>query len=213
MLTTRVANKTPSKLQKLTKLAKIASVAKAAPDEIVRSARAPAPSPSSSRSPDLTHVDGSGAAHMVDVGPKAATARRAVASACVATTCEVVEVVVGARASKGDVLAAARIAGILAAKKTCELIPLCHPVQTTRAAIAFEPNPAKGRIRVTATVEAVDRTGVEMEALMAATVASLTIYDMIKGVDRWASIETVRLEEKSGGKSGPLSRPQGGRGR
>jgi cyclic pyranopterin phosphate synthase len=157
--------------------------------------------------PRLSHLDASGAAHMVDVGAKVATARRAVATAWVKTTHEVVDAVVSARAAKGDVLAAARVAGILAAKKTAELIPLCHPVQTTRAAVSFEPDKVNARIRVTATVEAVDRTGVEMEALLAATVASLTIYDMIKGVDRWASIEGIRLEEKSGGKSGPLSRP------
>ena len=159
------------------------------------------------RDPRLSHLDASGAAHMVDVGAKVATARRAVATAWVKTTREVVDAVVSARALKGDVLAAARIAGILAAKKTSELIPLCHPVQTTRAAVSFEPDTTNGRIRVTATVEAVDRTGVEMEALLAATVASLTIYDMIKGIDRWASIEGIRLEEKSGGKSGPISRP------
>ncbi|MGH7434441.1 MAG: cyclic pyranopterin monophosphate synthase MoaC [Polyangiaceae bacterium] len=162
------------------------------------------------RDPRLSHLDASGAAHMVDVGAKVATARRAVATAWVKTTHEVVDVVVSARAAKGDVLAAARVAGILAAKKTSELIPLCHPVQTTRAAVSFEPDMVNGRIRVTATIEAVDRTGVEMEALVAATVASLTIYDMIKGVDRWASIEGIRLEEKSGGKSGPLSRPRTG---
>lgn len=208
MLSTRVANKTPPKLQKLAKLAK------SAPDEIVGEAPDVClTSQSPPRSPRLTHVDASGAAHMVDVGFKVATARRAVATAWVVTTSEVVAVVVGARAAKGDVLAAARIAGILAAKKTSELIPLCHPVQTTRAAVAFEPDPARGRIRVTATVEALDRTGVEMEALMAATVASLTIYDMIKGVDRWASIEAVRLEEKSGGKSGLVTRPEGARGK
>jgi cyclic pyranopterin phosphate synthase len=185
-------DKTPAKPPELEK----------ASDEVVRAAP----------SPRLTHVDPSGTAHMVDVGAKTATARRAVASAWVVTTREVVEAVVGARAAKGDVLAAARIAGILAAKRTSELIPLCHPVQTTRAAVAFEPDLATARIGVTATVEAVDRTGVEMEALVAATVASLTIYDMIKAVDRWASIEAVRLEEKSGGKSGHLTRPQGGRG-
>ena len=144
---------------------------------------------------------------MVDVGGKDASSRRAVASACVCTTREVVEAVVAGRAAKGDVLGAARVAGILAAKRTPELIPLCHPVQTTRAAVDFQPDPARGRIEVTATVEAVDRTGVEMEALVAATVASLTIYDMIKSADRWASIEAVRLEAKSGGKGGDLSRP------
>ncbi len=156
----------------------------------------------------FSHLTVAGAAHMVDVGGKDASARRAVASACVCTTREVVEAVTGGRAAKGDVLGAARVAGILAAKRTPELIPLCHPVQTTRATIDFETDPARGRIQVTAAVEAMDRTGVEMEALVAATVAALTVYDMIKSVDRWASIEAVRLESKSGGKSGDLSRPR-----
>jgi len=157
----------------------------------------------------FSHLTVAGAAHMVDVGGKDTTSRRAVASAWVCTTREIVEAVTGGRAAKGDVLGAARVAGILAAKRTPELIPLCHPVQTTRATVDFEPDAARGRIRVTATVEAVDRTGVEMEALVAATIASLTVYDMIKSVDRWASIEAVRLESKSGGKGGDLSRPPG----
>jgi cyclic pyranopterin phosphate synthase len=155
----------------------------------------------------FSHLTVAGSAHMVDVGRKDSTSRRAVASACVCTTREVVEAIVTGRVPKGDVLAAARVAGILAAKRTPELIPLCHPVQTTSAAIEFEPDAPRGRIHVTATVEAVDRTGVEMEALVAATVASLTVYDMIKSADRWASIEAVRLEAKSGGKGGELSRP------
>jgi cyclic pyranopterin phosphate synthase len=144
---------------------------------------------------------------MVDVGAKATTARKAVASARVRTTQDVVASVSGARAAKGDVLGAARLAGILAAKRTPELIPLCHPVQTTHAAIDFEMDLASGHIVIRATVEAVDRTGVEMEAMTAAAVASLTVYDMIKSADRWATIETVQLESKSGGKSGALSRP------
>jgi cyclic pyranopterin phosphate synthase len=158
-------------------------------------------------SPPLTHLTSAGEAHMVDVGSKPVTARRAVASACVRTTREVVERVASGAAAKGDVLAAARVAGILASKRTPELIPLCHPVQTTHAAIELETDAAGGEIRVRATVEAVDRTGVEMEAMVAASVASLTVYDMIKGVDRWATIERVRLEEKSGGKSGAVRRP------
>jgi cyclic pyranopterin phosphate synthase len=155
----------------------------------------------------LTHLTAQGEAHMVDVAAKPATARRAVASACLRTTREVVERVEAGSAAKGDVLAAARIAGILASKRTPELVPLCHPVQTTYAAIELETDAPAGEIRVRATVEAVDRTGVEMEAMVAASVASLTVYDMVKGLDRWATIERVRLEEKSGGKSGPVRRP------
>ena len=155
----------------------------------------------------LTHLTPRGEAHMVDVGAKPVTARRAVASACVRTTREVVELVAAGGAAKGDVIAAARIAGILASKRTPELVPLCHPVQTTRAAVDIETDAAGGQILVRATVEAVDRTGVEMEAMVAASVASLTVYDMIKAADRWATIERVRLEEKSGGKSGAVKRP------
>jgi cyclic pyranopterin phosphate synthase len=105
------------------------------------------------------------------------------------------------------VLAVARVAGILAAKRTPELVPLCHPVRTTGAVVELELDAAAGEVRVRATVEAVDRTGVEMEAMVAASIASLTVYDMIKSVDRWATIEGVRLEAKSGGKSGDVTRP------
>jgi cyclic pyranopterin monophosphate synthase len=158
----------------------------------------------------FSHLSAAGAAHMVDVGGKDTTARRAVASARVRTTPEVVGAIVGGHAAKGDVLGAARVAGILAAKRTPELIPLCHPVQTTQASIDFAPDADNGQIRVTATVEALDRTGVEMEALVGAAIASLTIYDMIKSADRWATIEAIQLESKSGGKSGELSRPPDG---
>ncbi|MDP9033198.1 MAG: cyclic pyranopterin monophosphate synthase MoaC [Myxococcota bacterium] len=144
---------------------------------------------------------------MVDVQHKGETARRAVATACLRTTPEVVHAITAGRVAKGDVLAAARIAGLLAAKRTPELIPLCHPVRTTHAAIEFEADAQRGELRVRATVEAVDRTGVEMEAMVATTVASLTLYDMIKSADRWATIEAVRLESKAGGKSGQCSRP------
>jgi cyclic pyranopterin phosphate synthase len=144
---------------------------------------------------------------MVDVGSKPVTFRRAVASASVRTTPEVLRALADSALPKGDVIAAARIAGILAAKRTPELIPLCHPVQTTHAAIDFVSNAPTAELRVRATVEATDRTGVEMEAMMAASVAALTVYDMIKSEDRWASIDSVRLEEKSGGKSGLLIRP------
>jgi cyclic pyranopterin phosphate synthase len=161
----------------------------------------------------FSHLAPAGEARMVDVGEKTAMHRRAVATACVRTTPQVVEAIATGAASKGDVLGASRIAGILASKRTPELIPLCHPVQTTHAAVDFELDRPGGAVRVKATVEAVDRTGVEMEALVAASVAALTVYDMIKSADRWACIETVRLEEKSGGKSGDTTRPRerGGR--
>ncbi|MDP9000296.1 MAG: cyclic pyranopterin monophosphate synthase MoaC [Myxococcota bacterium] len=161
----------------------------------------------------LTHLTPSGDARMVDVGDKSETRRRAVATACLRTTPGVVEAIAKGAVAKGDVLAAARIAGILAAKRTSELVPLCHPVRTTRAAIDFEPDAECGELRVRATVEAIDRTGVEMEAMVAASVASLTVYDMIKSADRWATIEAVRLVSKTGGKSGDVTRPpeRGGR--
>jgi molybdenum cofactor biosynthesis protein MoaC len=155
----------------------------------------------------LTHLTQAGDARMVDVGDKAETARRAVASACVRTTRSVVEAIAAGAVAKGDVLAAARVAGILAAKRTPELVPLCHAVRTTYAAIDFEPDAEHGELRVRATVEAIDRTGVEMEAMVAASVASLTVYDMVKSADRWATIDAVRLDAKSGGKSGDVKRP------
>jgi cyclic pyranopterin monophosphate synthase len=158
--------------------------------------------------PPLSHLTTAGEARMVDIGSKTENARRAVASARVRTTRGVVETVMTGSAPKGDVLAAARIAGISAAKRTAELIPLCHPVRTTRACIDFEADAEHGELRVRATIEAVDRTGVEMEAMMAASVASLTLYDMIKSADRWATIDALRLDMKSGGNSGDLARPR-----
>lgn len=155
----------------------------------------------------LTHVSESGGARMVAVGGKPATARRAVASARVRTTPDVVRAIDDRGVAKGDVLGAARIAGIMAAKRTADLIPLCHPVQTTNATVDFELDAPRGELRVVAIVDAVDRTGVEMEAMVAASIASLTIYDMIKSADRWAAIEEVRLERKAGGKSGDVTRP------
>jgi cyclic pyranopterin phosphate synthase len=158
--------------------------------------------------PFLSHLTPGGAAHMVDVKTKVPAARRAIASACVRTTPAVLEAIASGGVAKGDVLGAARIAGLLAAKRTPELVPLCHPVQTTGASIDFEADAARGELRVRATVEAFDRTGVEMEAMVAAAIASLTIYDMVKSADRWAAIDAVRLEAKSGGKSGDVRRPQ-----
>jgi molybdenum cofactor biosynthesis protein MoaC len=168
-------------------------------DEIVGAARLP----------HLTHLSGAGEARMVDVGAKSATARRAVATACVRTTRSVIEAIGAGGMAKGDVLAVARVAGLLAAKRTPELIPLCHPVQTTGATLEFEPDASRGELLVRATVEAFDRTGVEMEAMVAASVASLTVYDMIKSADRWARIDAVQLASKSGGKSGDVARPVG----
>jgi molybdenum cofactor biosynthesis protein MoaC len=159
----------------------------------------------------LSHLTRSGEARMVDVGDKGETRRRAVASARVRTTPKVVQAIAEGSIAKGDVLAAARVAGILAAKRTPDLVPLCHPVRTTHAAIDFEQDAERGEVRVRATVEAIDRTGVEMEAMIAASVASLTVYDMIKSADRWATIDGLRLESKSGGKSGDVRRaPEGG---
>jgi cyclic pyranopterin phosphate synthase len=156
----------------------------------------------------LTHLTRAGDAHMVDVSEKRETMRRAVATARVHTTREVLIAIGAAELPKGDVLATARIAGILAAKRVPELVPLCHPVRTTRAAVEFEGDPERGELCVRAIVEAVDRTGVELEAMTAAAVAALTVYDMIKSADRWATIDAVRLEGKSGGKSGDLARPR-----
>jgi len=155
----------------------------------------------------LTHLTRAGEAHMVDVSDKRETMRRAVATASVRTTREVIAAIAAGTVPKGDVLAAARIAGILAVKRTPELVPLCHPVRTTRAAVEFESDAEGGRLHVRAIVEAVDRTGVEMEAMVAASIASLTVYDMIKAVDRWAAIDALQLEAKSGGTSGHVTRP------
>jgi molybdenum cofactor biosynthesis protein MoaC len=157
---------------------------------------------SPSPTPALTHLTSVGEAHIVDAATKPETQRRAVASACVRTTREVIQAVASATMPKGDVLAVARVAGILAAKGTPGLLPLCPAVRTTSASVDFEALPERGELHVRAAVEAVDRTGVEMEAMVAASVAALTVYDMIKSADRWATIEQVRLEEKRGGKSG-----------
>jgi cyclic pyranopterin phosphate synthase len=150
----------------------------------------------------LTHLDSAGAAHMVDVSAKNATERQAVAEAVIILSAEAYEAAIGGTGPKGDVLAAARIAGIMAAKKTSELIPLCHPIAITKAGVDFEPLAERHALRILATVKTLAQTGVEMEALTAASVAALTVYDMIKAVDRSAVIEGVRLVSKSGGKSG-----------
>jgi cyclic pyranopterin phosphate synthase len=150
----------------------------------------------------LTHIDETGAARMVDVGDKAVTQRTAVAEGRIVMRPETLDLILSGSAKKGDVLGVARIAGIMAAKKTHELIPLCHPLLITKASVELEPDHALPGIRVTATVRVGGQTGVEMEALTAAAVACLTIYDMAKAADRAMRIEGVRLVEKSGGKSG-----------
>jgi len=152
----------------------------------------------------LTHVDDKGAARMVDVGAKPATRRRAVAKGMVRMAPETVEMIVQGRVPKGDALAVARVAGIMAAKRTPELVPLCHPLPIS--SIMVDLTAAPGGVAVEAEVTTTASTGVEMEALTAVTVAGLALYDMIKAVDRSAEITDVRLVEKSGGKSGDYRR-------
>src|SRR5438270_7494144 len=152
--------------------------------------------------PDLTHLDEAGRARMVDVGDKPATDRRAVARAVVRLSRGTAAAVAAGDAPKGDVLGVARIAGIQAAKRTSELIPLCHPLPLTFVGVDAVVDRDEGRIVLTAEARTTGQTGVEMEALTAASVAALTVYDMVKGIERGAAIESVRLLEKSGGKSG-----------
>jgi cyclic pyranopterin monophosphate synthase len=155
---------------------------------------------------DLTHLDSSGRARMVDVGAKAVTERRAVAQALVRVTPETAAAVSAGDTSKGDVIGVARIAGIQAAKRTSELIPLCHPLPLSFAGVDAEIDESSGRITLIAEARTTGQTGVEMEALTAASVAALTVYDMVKGIERGAQIESVMLLEKSGGKSGEWRR-------
>jgi cyclic pyranopterin phosphate synthase len=150
----------------------------------------------------LTHLDDKGAARMVDVTDKAATQRTARAEGFVAMAPATLALVTQGEAKKGDVLAVARIAGIMAAKKTHELIPLCHPLAITKVAMELEPSEAPPGVRVTAEVKVAGPTGVEMEALTAVSVACLTIYDMLKAADKAMRIDGVRLLEKTGGRSG-----------
>lgn len=161
--------------------------------------------------PTLTHLDARGRASMVDVGGKPATVRAAIAEATVRLDPAVRAQLLAGSLPKGEALAVARIAGIQAAKETSRLIPLCHPLPLSRAAVDFEPVGDDG-VRVVAECRTVGPTGVEMEALCAASIAALTIYDMVKGLCRGASIETVRLLHKSGGKSGVWERPAAGGG-
>jgi cyclic pyranopterin phosphate synthase len=155
----------------------------------------------------LTHLDDSGAAHMVDVSDKAVTQREASAEAIIVLSPEAFEAAKSGNAPKGDVIATARIAGIMAAKKTPEFIPLCHPLALSKADIEFEWLEDRSAVRIVATIKCTGQTGVEMEALTAASVAALTIYDMVKAIDKNAVIEMVRLLAKSGGKSGVFAAP------
>ena len=150
----------------------------------------------------LTHLDAQGNAHMVDVSEKDVTSRTATARATVEMQPETLALILEGKAKKGDVIATARIAGIMAAKKTHELIPLCHPLMVSKVTVDFEAHPASSTIEVTAMVKVEGKTGVEMEALTACSVACLTLYDMCKAVDRGMKITNMRLVEKAGGKSG-----------
>jgi len=155
--------------------------------------------------PILTHVDAHGAARMVDVSDKDPTVRSAVATGMLRTTAEVIELLRSDGLPKGDALATARIAGIMATKRTADLIPLCHPIAITGVTVDLSPGPDS--VQITATVRTTDRTGVEMEALTAVAVAGLTLHDMIKAVDPAAVLDGVRVERKQGGKTGDWLRP------
>lgn len=157
---------------------------------------------------ELTHFDAEGASRMVDVGEKPVTVRMARASGQVRMAAETWERIRTGPTAKGDVLEVARLAGIMAAKKTAELIPLCHPLPLDSVEIAFEL-PAPGAVGIVATVRCTGRTGVEMEALVAVSAAALTIYDMVKAIDKDLVIGEIRLEEKSGGRSGHYVRGDG----
>lgn len=160
---------------------------------------------------DLTHFDEAGRAHMVDVGEKAETTREAVATGQVRMRAETLHRIREGSLTKGDVLAVAQVAGVMAAKQTPQIIPMCHTILLTGVDIAFELAEADGagRVGIQATVRTVGKTGAEMEALTAVSATALTIYDMCKAIDRGMVIEQVRLERKSGGKSGDFTREPG----
>jgi cyclic pyranopterin phosphate synthase len=150
----------------------------------------------------LTHLDKAGAANMVDVSAKAVTERVAVAEGSVVMAPKTLDAILAGDAKKGDVIGTARIAGIMGAKRTHELIPLCHPIGLSKVAVEIEPDPSLPGLRVRATTKVADKTGVEMEALTAVSVACLTVYDMAKAIDRGMRITDIRLLEKRGGRSG-----------
>jgi cyclic pyranopterin monophosphate synthase len=156
---------------------------------------------------DFTHFDEHGQAHMVDVSEKAITVREAVAKACITMQPDTLAMILDEDMSKGDVFGVARIAGIMAAKRTSELIPLCHPLALTAIDITFQPLSDQAAVEISAIVKITGKTGVEMEALTAVSVSALTIYDMCKAVDRAMVISDIRLIKKSGGKSGTFEAP------
>ena len=152
--------------------------------------------------PALTHFDDRGQAHMVDVSGKAVTERVAMAAGAVRMAAETLALITEGRAKKGDVLSVARLAGIMAAKRTADLIPLCHPLPITKVALELTQDPGLPGIRIEATVKTTGQTGVEMEALTAVSVAALTVYDMVKAADKAMVIDNIRVILKDGGKSG-----------
>ena len=154
--------------------------------------------------PKLNHFNDQGQAHMVDVSSKKITSRIAVAKASIIMNSDTLEIIMNGSAKKGDVLGIARTAGIMAAKKTSELIPLCHPLPTTNVNIDLNIEPSKNSVEIAATVKTTGQTGVEMEALTAANITALTIYDMVKAVDKTMKISDIRVTLKDGGKSGRL---------
>lgn len=160
----------------------------------------------SETSPKLTHIAQNGEAHMVDVGAKAETVRKATAEGVVRMKPETLTLIQEGNAKKGDVIATARLAGIMGAKQTASLIPLCHPLMLSKIAVDIAVDPALPGLHVVATASLTGKTGVEMEALTAVTIACLTIYDMAKAADREMEIGEIRLVEKSGGKSGDFKR-------
>ena len=159
---------------------------------------------------DFTHFNRRGEARVVDVGDKTATRRIAVAGGRIVMRRDTLERIRAGEQAKGDVLGVARVAGIMAAKRTSELVPLCHPIALTKVEVAFDFEEEPAAVTCRATAETTDRTGVEMEALTAVQVALLTVYDMCKSADRGMTIDTVRLLEKSGGKSGDWRHPDAG---
>ena len=153
----------------------------------------------------LTHFDAAGNATMVDVSAKPATDRTATARARVVMQPETLATIMAGTAKKGDVLGVARLAGIMGAKRTADLIPLCHPLPITAVTLDLTPNPAANAVEISATVRTTGQTGVEMEALTAASIAALTVYDMVKAIDRSMRIEDLRVTHKAGGKSGEFA--------
>jgi cyclic pyranopterin phosphate synthase len=151
---------------------------------------------------DLTHFDAKGDAHMVDVSDKDVTSRTATARGSVIMAADTLTLITEGRAKKGDVLAVARLAGIMAAKKTPDIIPLCHPLALSKVSVELTPNPAENSVEIEATVNVTGNTGVEMEALTAVSAAALTVYDMVKAVDKAMRLTEIRLVHKDGGRSG-----------